>query len=104
MKTTTKVNKEERFRFKTEHFYQLLEAQKYKCPISGRELTPQNTVAEHRIPLRKSGKHELKNIILVDQDASKLKRYMTDLEAVKLAADIIQTLGTEYGYTIRKAK
>lgn len=104
MKVTTKINQEERFRFKTEHFYQILEGQRYSCPITGRELTPQNTVAEHRIPLRKSGKHELGNIILVDQDASKLKRYMTDEEVVSLAADIIQTLGKGYGYTIRKSK
>lgn len=104
MKASTKIEKEERFRFRTEHFYELLEGQKYTCPVTGRKLTPQNTVAEHRIPLRKSGKHELENIILVDQDASKLKRYMTDEEVVSLAADIIQSMGKGYGYSIRKPK
>lgn len=101
---STKTNTTEKFRFRTEHFYQLLDSQQYRCPITGRELTPQNTVAEHRQPLRKGGMHELANIILVDQEVSKLKRYMNDDEVVRLAADIISTLGAKYGYKLTKAK
>jgi hypothetical protein len=82
----------DRYIFRAADFYSLLEKQKYRCPYSGRELTPSNCIAEHRLPLRKSGKHEASNIILVDNSVGYLKRYLTDEELHALVADMAKTL------------
>lgn len=93
-----------RYVFKAADFYSLLERESYRCPYSGRELTPSNCVAEHRVPLRKGGRHEASNIVLVDHHISYLKRYLTDDEVLNLATDIIVTLGAAHGFTISKTK
>lgn len=78
-----------RFVFRAAHFYALLEQQEYRCALTGRELTPENTSAEHIIPLRKGGKHELANIFLVDDAVAKLKRYYSDEEVILLAHELV---------------
>lgn len=78
-----------RFVFRAAHFYALLEQQEYRCALTGRELTPENTSAEHIIPLRKGGRHELANIFLVDDAVAKLKRYYSDEEVIQLAHELV---------------
>lgn len=82
-----------RFVFRAAHFYALLEQQEYRCALTGRELTPENTSAEHIIPLRKGGKHELSNIFLVDDAVAKLKRYYSDDEVIQLARELVTHAG-----------
>jgi len=82
-----------RFVFRAAHFYALLEQQEYRCALTGRELTPENTSAEHIIPLRKGGKHELSNIFLVDDAVAKLKRYYSDDEVIRLARELVTHAG-----------
>ena len=52
MKDKTKYN------FKVSDFRELLEIQEKKCFLTGRELTPENTYAEHIQPLGKGGKRQ----------------------------------------------
>lgn len=104
MKANGTTPKEGRFVFKAAHFYELLDRLQYRCPYSGRTLTPQNTVAEHRQPLRKQGQHKADNITLVDFEVAYLKRYLTDEETLQLAVDIVNTLGKQHGLRIAKKK
>ena len=97
------MNKE-KFKFRSKHFYNLLNTQEYRCYLTNRELRPENTNAEHIKPLRAGGKHEAKNICLVDEMVAKLKRYYTVEEIIKLAAEILQARGKKYGYRITKKK
>jgi len=83
------------YKFKSKDFYDLLVKQKYLCPITGRELTPETTCAEHRIPLRMGGKHALENIYLVNEMASRLKRQFTEHEILEFALDVVRTLGEQ---------
>lgn len=85
--------KKEPYRFKARDFYQLLEKQKYRCPVSGRELTPENCMAAHKIPLRNGGEHCLENIYLVTDAVTHIKRHLADSELLELCSDIRQTLG-----------
>jgi len=87
----------DRYVFRAKDFYALLEKQSYRCPYSGRELTPQNCIAEHRVPLRKAGKHEATNIVLVDNQIGYLKRYLTDAEVFQLMEDMAKTMGAKRG-------
>lgn len=101
--------KKKPYKFVAKDFYRLLEIQKWKCFLTGRTLEPENTNAEHIIPLRKGGEHEFKNICFVVEPLSKLKRYYTEEEIVHLAYEIILWKGSKYGYkaptnTARKLK
>ncbi len=62
------------YKFKVSVFRELLETQEKKCFLSGRELTPESTFAEHILPLGKGGGHSKENIVLVIDMLSKLKR------------------------------
>lgn len=90
------------YKFNAKDFRKLLETQKGKCYLTSRELTPENTNAEHILPLRKGGKHKVENICLVIDMVGKLKRYFTEEEIVLMSVDIIKTRGKKYGYTITK--
>lgn len=91
-----------RWTFKAKDFYALLEKQKYTCPVTGRELRPENTTAAHIVPLRKGGKHEVENIYLVVNDLLDVKKNLTDAELVTLCYDVLKAIGEEYGYAVEK--
>ncbi len=97
-----KGNSRKDFVFRAQHFYALLDKQKYSCPLTGRELTPENTTAEHIIPLKRGGVHTLANIFLIDDKVAKLKRFMTSEEVVRLAAEIIEASGKQFGISLRR--
>ena len=96
--------KKKKYIFRATDFYEMLDKQEYKCPLTGRELTPENTTAEHITPLRKGGLHIKDNIYLIDKETSKIKRYLTEVELINLAIDIVKSRGKEIGYGIRKIK
>lgn len=83
----------QKYVFRAKDFYALLESQNYRCPLTGRELTPETTCAEHIVPLRQGGTHALDNIYLVHDTVAKLKRHYKDSEILELANDIINTIG-----------
>ena len=94
----------ERYTFKSNDFYALLDRQQYRCPLTGRELTPQDTVAEHIVPLKHGGGHEFRNIYLVNEMAAKLKRYYTEEQILQLARDIVNTIGGKYGIRVHSTR
>lgn len=98
------IQRAKRFVFRANDFYELLEAQKFKCKYSGRTLNPSNCVAEHILPLRQRGQHELPNIVLVDAEVAYLKRYLTDDEVLKLAIDIVNQVGQANGFRVARRK
>ena len=47
------------YKFKAKEFYHLLDKQEYRCALTGRNLTPETTTAEHIVQLQDGGVHEL---------------------------------------------
>lgn len=92
------------YKFSAKDFYALLERQKYTCPLTGRELTPETTRAELIIPKERGGLNEFQNIYLVNKDAAKVKRSMLEKEIFDLALDILKTMGRKQGYSVRKIR
>ncbi len=90
------------YKFKVSDFRDLLESQEKKCGLTGRELTPENTFAEHILPLGKGGSHSKNNIILVIDMLSKLKRYYTTEEIIDIAYDILAYNGKKYGIKVSR--
>lgn len=90
------------YKFAAKDFYTLLDKQGYRCALSGRELTPENTDAEHILPLDQGGNHTPDNIYLVVRDAARPKRHLTESQMIELCYDILKTRGREFGYEATK--
>lgn len=90
------------YKFAAKDFYSLLDRQNFRCALSGRELTPETTDAEHILPLDSGGIHTPENIYLIVRDAARLKRHLTEAELVRLCFDILTTRGKEFGYEATK--
>lgn len=90
------------YKFAAKDFYGILERQQYRCSLSGRELTPENTDAEHILPLEHGGAHTPDNIYLIVRDAARLKRHLKEEDLIRLCFDILKTRGKEFGYSATK--
>lgn len=94
------------YKFFAEDFWNLITGQKYKCALTGRELTPMNTEVELRRPKisLEQGRAAIDNHYLVDKAPSQLCRYLSEDEIIDLAAEVIRYRGKEKGYSLRKGK
>ena len=101
-KKSSKPDTTQKYKFKVEDFRELLEKQSKKCYLTGRELSPENTYAEHIVPLGKGGEHSRENIVLIIEMLSKLKRYYTTEEIINMAYDLLSYRGGEYGIKISR--
>lgn len=96
--------KQQNYKFKASDFYFLLESQEFRCPLSGRELTPENCTASHIVPVRRGGAHALENIYLIVDSVTQIKRNMLDDELVALCVDIVQNVGVSHGFKVSKLR
>ena len=93
-----------RYRFRAEDFWTLIQGQNYKCALTGRELTPDNTEVELRDPNLETGRGEHANLYLVIRPLAHVARYVPESEIVELAAEIIKARGGEFGYGLTKKR
>ncbi len=106
---TKKINKKatkkkEPIKFFAKNFWSLMKDQDYKCALTGRELTPDNTEVELREPFRERGRTELDNHYIVVRDLAYTARHVKEDAIVQLAAEIIQFRGKEYGFGLRRVR
>ncbi|MCR9142053.1 MAG: hypothetical protein NXI24_07360 [bacterium] len=93
-----------RYRFRAEDFWSLIKAQEYKCALTGRELTPENTEVELKDPSRVEGRGEPDNLYLVVRSLAHMARYEKEREIIELAAEIVANRGGEYGYGLKRTR
>jgi 5-methylcytosine-specific restriction endonuclease McrA len=55
----------------------LVERQRYRCALSGRELTPETTALDHILPVRRGGAHVIENSQLLHKDVNRAKGPLT---------------------------
>ena len=103
-KTSKKSAKKEPIKFFAKSFWALMKEQNYKCALTGRELTPDNTEVELREPFRERGRTEIDNHYIVVRDLAYTARHVKEEAIVQLAAEIIQYRGKEYGYSVRRVR
>lgn len=65
-----------------------IEAQEYRCAISGRELTPATATLDHIVPLGRGGKHCIDNVWVVHGQVNAAKGTMLMDEFVALCQDV----------------
>ena len=66
----------------------LLEQQRYRCAITGRELTPQTASIDHREPLARGGPHAASNLQIVHCDVNAAKNTMTQDEFIAMCREV----------------
>ncbi|MCR9143377.1 MAG: hypothetical protein NXI24_14080 [bacterium] len=103
-KTAARVDATTRYKFRAEDFWKLIQGQEYKCALSGRELTPENTEVELKDPAKLEGRGEPDNLYLLIRPLAQMARYTEEREIVELAAAIIETRGEEFGYGLKKTR
>jgi len=75
---------------KRSEILKLLEKQEYKCALSGRELTPDNSELDHIIPVTTGGSNAIENIQIVTKEINRMKGSMTNdqfIEACQRVAE-----------------
>ena len=98
------AKRKEPIKFFAKNFWALMKEQDYKCALTGRELTPDNTEVELREPFRERGRTEIDNHYIVVRDLAYTARHVKEGAIVQLAAEIIQFRGKEYGFTLRRLR
>ncbi|MEQ9363938.1 MAG: hypothetical protein RIF32_06835 [Leptospirales bacterium] len=98
------AKKKEPIKFFAANFWSLMQEQDYRCALTGRELTPDNTEVELREPFRESGRTEIDNHYIIVRDVAYTARHVKEEAIVQLAAEIVQYRGKEYGYSLRRLR
>lgn len=66
----------------------LIENQKFKCALTGRDLTPETASIDHIMPLSRNGSHDLENIWVIDHKVNMAKGTMTTDEFVAMCREV----------------
>ena len=64
--------------------------QKYRCALSGRELTPETASADHIVPIATGGEHNNANIWIVDYEINIAKGTMSKEDFIKMCGDVCE--------------
>jgi 5-methylcytosine-specific restriction endonuclease McrA len=67
----------------------LVDKQKYRCALSGRELTPETAAVDHVIPITKGGTSNIGNLQILHCDVNAAKGAMTSVEFVAMCREVV---------------
>jgi 5-methylcytosine-specific restriction endonuclease McrA len=76
---------------------ELVKRQRFRCAISGRELTPETASLDHIIPLARGGRHAIENVWVVDHQVNSAKGTLPPDEFVALCRDVVAYQGRDAG-------
>lgn len=84
----------------TRDLLDLLDAQDYRCALSGRVLEPANAAMDHVLPVSRGGRHSIENIQLLEKAVNRAKGTMTNDEFLAMCRDVVawadnRSVGTE---------
>lgn len=68
---------------------QMLQAQAYRCSLSGRVLTPATASLDHILPVSRNGRHAIENTQILDKQVNRAKATMTNEEFVAMCRDVV---------------
>lgn len=72
---------------------QLLEAQQYRCSLTGRKLTPDVASVDHVVPLKRGGQNTLDNVQVVHTAVNQAKGTMTLDEFIAMCREVVAFTG-----------
>jgi CRISPR/Cas system Type II protein with McrA/HNH and RuvC-like nuclease domain len=68
---------------------QLVNAQEFKCALTGQELSPPRASIDHIVPLSKGGAHAMHNLQVIDRDINLAKGKMTNAEFIEMCRLVV---------------
>ncbi len=71
---------------------ELIDAQQYRCALTGEPLTPKTAVLDHIVPLSRGGEHSLENAQVVADWVNKAKGSMTQEEFIEMCLAVASKL------------
>lgn len=69
----------------------LVETQKFRCALSGVELTPENAALDHILPVAKGGEHKIENLQWVHKEVNRMKGAMDQDTFVEMCRLVVNT-------------
>ena len=73
-----------------ENVLRLLEAQQYRCALTGRSLTPQTAALDHVVPVRFGGEHVIQNAQVLHKDVNRAKGSLTSGEFIGMCREVVR--------------
>jgi len=73
----------------TENVLRLLEQQRYRCALTGRDLSPEEAALDHIIPIRCDGEHVIENTQVLHKDVNRAKGSLTNEEFVGMCREVV---------------
>ncbi len=73
----------------TDNVLLLLESQRYRCALTGRDLTPETAALDHILPLRCSGEHVSENTQVLHRGVNRAKGSLTNVEFIGLCGEVV---------------
>ena len=77
-------------RVTTANVLQLLEYQRYRCALTGRELEPTTASLDHIVPVRSGGEHAIENTQVLHKDVNRAKSTMTNEQFIQLCCEVVE--------------
>jgi hypothetical protein len=71
--------------------YRLLEAQQFRCAITGTELTPENMALDHKVSVAEGGEHAMENLQWIMSDVNRMKGTMSQEKFVELCCMVARS-------------
>ncbi|MDC3141423.1 HNH endonuclease [Alphaproteobacteria bacterium] len=85
----------------------MIAEQSFKCAITGRNLTPENTTGDHIVPLSRKDLNpstNASNVWIVDRNVNKLKSNLTYDELLTLAKEIVANENVARELILKRSK
>jgi 5-methylcytosine-specific restriction endonuclease McrA len=73
----------------TENVMRLLAYQKYRCALTGRELTPETAALDHIVPIRLGGNHAMENVQVLHKDVNRAKGSLTNETFIDMCREVV---------------
>lgn len=73
-----------------ENVLRLLEAQQYRCALTGRSLEPDSASLDHIVPVRFGGEHVIENTQVLHKDVNRAKGSLTSEQFVGMCREIVR--------------
>jgi hypothetical protein len=72
---------------------ELLEAQNFRCAMTGRALTPRTAALDLIVPIRCGGEHVIENTQILDKAVNRAKGSLTSAEFITLCREVVTWTG-----------
>lgn len=86
----TVISKPESGKVTSKFLYELVQRQKFRCALSGRELTPETASVDHISPLSVSQDHSPENIQILDIRVNSAKGTMSQEEFIQMCKEVTE--------------